>query len=242
MNPSTPAPTPESHSTDAPPPLPTPVAPPDGWGSCLEMLLRNPSALAHHLHFHSSPKTVLHLALIALVSLCIFGLVLGLFSRGDQLWAAPLKIAGGMFFSAAICLPSLYIFACLSGVQIRFQSLAGILLGTVALTGVLLLGFAPISWVFSQSTDSVFFFGFLNLAFWFIGLFFGLGFLFRFAGSHSIGHLLVWTAMFILVCLQMTSSLRPLIGRSDTFFPTEKKFFLTHWFENPSTGKPVNRY
>lgn len=213
-----------------PGPPPLPVAP-SSLGSCLEMLLRNPGALAHHLHFKASSQTALYLAMIAIFSLAVFGLVLGLFSGGAQLWAAPLKICLGMLFSAAICLPSLYIFSCLSGIEIRLASLTGILLGMVALVGVLLLGFSPISWVFSQSTDSAAFFGFLNLVFWAIGMFFGMGFLFRFAGSRNNGHVLVWTFMFVLVCMQMTSSLRPLIGNSETFLPKQKKFFLTYWFE-----------
>jgi len=193
--------------------------------TCLEMLLRNPGALAHHIHFKSAANTGFYLALIAVFSLGVFGFVLGLFSGGTQLWAAPLKIAGGMLFSAAICLPSLYIFSALGGIEVRLQSIAIVLLGMIALTGVLLLGFAPISWVFSQSTDSMFFFAFLNLVFWAIGLFFGLGFLYRFAGAKGGGHIVVWAFMFILVCLQMTSSLRPIIGTSDSLFPKEKKVF-----------------
>ena len=35
----------------------------------------------------------------------------------------------------------------------------------------------------------------------------------------------------LLVSIQMTTALRPIIGKSDTFFPTEKKFFLGHWFD-----------
>jgi len=227
--------------SDTPPPLPMAPPPPAGLVSCLEMLLRNPAALARHIQDNPSRATGLHLVLIAVVSLSVFGFVLGLFSGGTQLWAAPLKITGGMFFSAAICLPSLYIFTCISGIEIRLPSLAGILLGMVALTGVLLLGFTPISWVFSQSTDSVYFFAFLNLAFWFIGLFFGLGFLRKMAVSRNSGHLVVWAGIFILVCMQMTSSLRPLIGKSDSFFPSEKKFFLTHWFDDLDSGTGSKR-
>jgi hypothetical protein len=33
----------------------------------------------------------------------------------------------------------------------------------------------------------------------------------------------------MLVALQMSTALRPLLGRADTFLPTEKQFFLTHW-------------
>jgi hypothetical protein len=27
----------------------------------------------------------------------------------------------------------------------------------------------------------------------------------------------------------MTTALRPILGTADTFFPTEKEFFLAHW-------------
>jgi hypothetical protein len=41
----------------------------------------------------------------------------------------------------------------------------------------------------------------------------------------------VWICIFLLVVLQMTTALRPILGKSDSFFPTEKKFFLGHWFD-----------
>jgi hypothetical protein len=34
----------------------------------------------------------------------------------------------------------------------------------------------------------------------------------------------------------MTTALRPIVGKSDTFLPTEKKFFLDHWSECLKTG------
>ena len=47
-------------------------------------------------------------------------------------------------------------------------------------------------------------------------------------------HLKVWMAIFLLVCLQMTTALRPIIGTSEHWLPQEKKFFLAHWMENLS--------
>jgi len=29
----------------------------------------------------------------------------------------------------------------------------------------------------------------------------------------------------------MTTALRPILGRSDTFLPREKKFFVAHWLD-----------
>jgi hypothetical protein len=35
--------------------------------------------------------------------------------------------------------------------------------------------------------------------------------------------------IFVLVVLQMTTALRPILGKADTFLPTENKFFVSHW-------------
>jgi hypothetical protein len=50
-------------------------------------------------------------------------------------------------------------------------------------------------------------------------------------GSTSRNHLKFWSVIFIVVCLQMMTTLRPIVGTSDRFLPREKKFFLTHWSE-----------
>jgi hypothetical protein len=35
--------------------------------------------------------------------------------------------------------------------------------------------------------------------------------------------------IFVLVVLQMTTALRPIVGHADTFFPQDKKFFVSYW-------------
>ena len=42
----------------------------------------------------------------------------------------------------------------------------------------------------------------------------------------------VWTLIFVLVLLQMTAALRPILGASDAFMPGEKKFFVSHWTDS----------
>ena len=69
--------------------------------------------------------------------------------------------------------------------------------------------------------------GTLHLFFWLVGLGFGLRFLA--AGSR---HLKTWTVIFVVVCLQMTTTLRPIVGHAERFLPTEKKFFIAHWWES----------
>ena len=56
-------------------------------------------------------------------------------------------------------------------------------------------------------------------------------------GESGRGHLKTWSLIFIFVCLQMTTMLRPIVGRSDHFLPKEKKFFLTHWVDSLGTKR-----
>jgi hypothetical protein len=43
--------------------------------------------------------------------------------------------------------------------------------------------------------------------------------------------------------LQMMTALRPVIGTAETFLPTKKKFFLTHWMETiePASARSSSR-
>jgi hypothetical protein len=134
--------------------------------------------------------------------------------------------------SALICLPSLYIFTCLGGSQARLIEVFGLLAGLLMLMTILLIGFAPVAWIFSQSTESLAWMGTLHLIFWFIATCFGLRFLeagFSHSNARSLAGFRVWVVIFMLVALQMTTALRPILGTSKTFLPTEKKFFLAHW-------------
>jgi predicted PurR-regulated permease PerM len=100
---------------------------------------------------------------------------------------------------------------------------------------LLLVGFAPIAWLFSQSTGSVAWMGALHLAFWLIATCFGVRFLAHgFSHSHarSRAGLVTWVIIFVLVAVQMTTALRPLVGTGNSFLPTSKQFFLTHWAES----------
>jgi len=202
--------------------------------AAIEALLRQPRRLLFQLRQPGAGKLIAGMLLVALVCAAVYGVVAGTFSGGTQLWAAPVKIAGGLLVSAAICLPSLYIFTCLSGAQARLAEVGGLLAGLLMLMTILLVGFAPVAWIFSQSTESLAWMGFLHLLFWFIATLFGVRFMkqgFKHANAKSQAGVNVWIIIFLLVALQMSTALRPIIGKSDTFFPTQKKFFLGHWFD-----------
>jgi hypothetical protein len=214
-----------------------------GISAAMEAILRQPRRVMFQLRQSASSRLIAAMVLLALLCGLVYGLVVGTFSGAEQLWAAPVKIACGMLVCAAICLPSLYIFSCLSGSQARLVEVIGLIAGLLLLMTLLLIGFAPVAWVFSQSTESVVAMGALHIVFWFIAAYFGLRFLtagFRHLSAQSNAGLNVWIVLFVLVCLQMTTAVRPLVGKAETFLPKEKKFFLAHWihsFEAPSIKK-----
>lgn len=229
-------------SAFTPPALPTPcdgpasaadTQPVRGFAEAGEAILRRPARVLHHLQAHAPLGLVGWLTGLGLVAIVAYGVVMGSFSGGVQWWAAPVKLAMGLAVSALICLPSLYVFACLSGSSARWSEILGLITAACALMAVLLVGFAPVAWVFSQSTESLAVMGALHLLFWAVAVAFGLRFLHRaFARECTrAAGLKVWMAIFVLVMVQMTTALRPLLGTADTFLPVEKRFFLVHWGE-----------
>jgi hypothetical protein len=229
---------PQPHSA----PQPAPKGPdPDfipmeesSFSHILNSLLKKPLSVIYEIsEGNKSPQTAL--LTITLVSLAVFGIVLGMFSSGNQLWAAPVKVIGGIFFSGLICLPSLYIFGALGGMDAKVQHIAGLMLTFLAITSLLLVGFAPVVWLFSTSSNSIVFFGFLSLTIWILCLIFGLRVVARASqsmGGGKGGHLKIWAIIFMLVTLQMTTTLRPIIGESESFINLEeKRFFLRYWSE-----------
>ena len=213
----------------------------DGFASALEAILRQPRRVMFQLRDGQAGPIIAAFLTTAIGCALIYGIVVGTFSGGSQLWAAPLKIAVGLLISALICLPSLYIFSCLGGSKARLVEVFGLLAGSLALMTVLLIGFAPVAWVFSQSTASLPAMGALHFFFWFVATYFGLRFLSAGFAQQQIKSktgLNVWILIFLLVAVQMTTALRPLLGKGDTLLPSEKKFFLQHWSEC-MTGKPA---
>jgi len=245
-----------SDSNPFPPPVPPPIpgrasaglsvplgeAPDDrvpvsGFITAIESILRQPRRIIYQLHQEGQSSLIGRLLVIAVVCSLVYGVIVGTFSRSDhlyQFWTAPVKVSLGLLVSALICLPSLYIFSCLSGSQARLVEVFGLLAGLLALTTVLLIGFAPVAWVFSESTKSLPAIGTLHLIFWVIATCFGVRFMhsgFTQLSAQSSAGLKVWVIVFLLVALQMSTALRPIVGTSDTFLPVEKKFFVSHWFE-----------
>ncbi len=228
-----------------PPPVPSrlranlePLPDDAGFGLLVDSLLKRPVQLVRMVCHTKSSRPWLLFLLLTLFTFAFYGLVIGSFAGGGQYGVSPLKVAVGELLCIVICFPSFYIFSCLSGMDVSLRGLAGVFLSVCALTGLLLLGFAPVAWVFSQSTESVAFIGALYLIFWMIATLFGLrllGYVPESQNATESSHLKVWGVIFLLVSLQMTTALRPIISPSvEGWLPKEKKFFLTYWSENVS--------
>ena len=198
----------------------------------IEAILRQPRRVMYQLRQPGAGRLILLMLTVALMCSLLYGLVVGTFSMGPQLWAAPVKIAGGLLLTALICLPSLYIFTCLSGSQARLAEMSGLLAGLLMLMTILLIGFAPVAWLFSQSTSSVPWMGALHLLFWLISTIFGMRLLgagFSHSRARSRAGLNLWIMIFVLVAVQMTTALRPLVGTAETFLQKDKQFFVSYW-------------
>ena len=206
------------------------------FSNIINHLLKKPLSVIHTMDEKEGVRWAPILAM-TVFSLSLFGFIVGSFQGAtEQMWLAPLKIVGGVLFSSLICLPSLYIFCCIGGLDKKFSTILGIQSCTMAITSLLLIGFSPVIWLFSSSSDSISFFGFLCISIWLLCLFMGLKFLTKtgraFGMSHT-KHLYLWASIFTLVTLQMPTTLRPIIGQSDKILELdEKKFFLQHWTEN----------
>jgi hypothetical protein len=200
--------------------------------AAIEAILRQPRRVLFQLRQPGAGRLMVIMLFIGVVCSLLYGVVVGSFSGGVQWWAAPVKISAGLLISALICLPSLYIFACLSGSQARLSEIFGLVTGLLMLMTVLLIGFAPVAWLFSQSTESVVWMGALHLVFWGVATLFGLRFIeagFSQSQARSKAGFNTWVIIFVLVALQMTTALRPIVGTADTFLPREKKSFVSHW-------------
>lgn len=242
----TPPPLPASDRNNCPPPPPPdapadpfepddqPLAKPLTIWRVAEATLKHPVRVLNELHTGEGRRLITLQLILATVCLAAFGVTVGTYSMGSQLWLAPAKITLGVLGAALICLPSLFVFSCLAGADSDPGKIAGALTGLVTVASLLLVAFGPVSWIFAQSTGSILFMGVMNLAFWLIALAYGLQYLKHavvLLNGRSGSHLLVWTIIFVVVTLQMTTTLRPILGTSDRMFQTEKKFFLTHWVE-----------
>ncbi len=197
-----------------------------------ENLLKNPLKVLEAMQNPSGKGIFACMLIINITCLIAYGLIVGSFSGGMQWYMSPLKIVAGMALTILFCFPSFYIFNCLGGVDMKPWTAFLLLLSSVSVFSILLVGFAPVAWVFSQSTATVFFIGFFHIAFWLVSTVFGMRVILRAAEAFkckNMSYPIFWIVIFAITSLQMMTALRPLVGKSENILPKEKMFFLYHW-------------
>jgi len=200
----------------------------------VETLLKSPVMIINRIRDGRFGGPFLTCLLVLAACHLTYGLVVGGFSGGVQWLAAPCKLALGTAAAAVLCLPSLYVFSCLSGATLHPGQALQLLGSALTVTGVLLVAFVPVAFIFTFSTASLGFMGGLHLLLWGISLGFGLRFLRN--GMASLEgtrrrFLDLWNLILVLTMLQMCTVLRPLMGTSEHLLTGEKRFFLMHWLQ-----------
>lgn len=173
-----------------------------------------------------------HLLAGAVVCWALYGAAAGFFQGGEQVLVSALKAPLIVIVSLLLCLPSLYVFSSMAGAEWTGRSFFALLCGFAATLGLVMLALLPVGWLFSLSsrylTSAVLF----HLTLWVVGLLLAWRFLgpaLRANGAVT-GSLLLWLALFLLVSLQATTLLRPVLARDAgaPLFVDGKKSFFEH--------------
>ena len=211
-------------------PSPPPPEPPTGdFGSLVTTCLRQPEALRRLIGEEASTRT--RLLVMILPAMALVGLLMATFSGGFQLRAVPLKVVAGTLAAMAVCLPSLFVFSNLAGSGIDFRQALGSMMLAVAVLAMVLLALAPVALVFSLSTDSSALVGWIHVGFLLVAAWFGGSALKRVWGpsAESGSPAGLWMVLFVVVMLQLSTTLRPLLGEYEPLDFAEKKVFVEHW-------------
>jgi hypothetical protein len=221
-----------THAIPPPSPADGPGARPGDW---VAALLKAPELVAHSLAAGPGRAGMPAFTFLAVAVAChaVFGLSVGLFAGVSvglmDLVKAPLIAV----CSLLLCFPSLYVFACVSGAPLSVFQAVTLGCSCLAMTGLLLAGLAPVVWLFAVSTRSVPFMVILTLAVWLIAVSFAARYVGKLRASVLFlrqGGIKLWFLILIVVTLQMTTCMRPMLDRPETGWWTgEKQFFLRHF-------------
>jgi hypothetical protein len=204
-----------------PPPLALPEVqrPPREDNSLLRRVLQDRTSLLTEIA-DGKKTNLIAVALASFALTAMGGLGLGASHGPLQALSSAVKLPLINLGALAICLPTFYIFAALQGSQISLEKVLRMFAVGLGLRGAVIAGLAPLLIFFSSVGSS---YGFLLLA---GGLVFGIaeiGFMrtldngiriFKDRQNDPVGLALArgWMLLYLLVAMQLTWSLRPVIG------------------------------
>ena len=206
-------------------------------------LLRDPGAFVVEAKDSGKfGKLVGFLVLLTLIGTALFGAALGSFVDGRVALLDAVKLSGIVAFAFALCYPTMYVFACISGSTLSALRLFGFGLVSTATLGCLLAALAPILWLFAVSTEAV---GFIVMFACVLGGV-ALTFAYRpFVGAVAKGiaassaGFKVWFFLFIVVALQAITLVRPMLEPvGSERDPAGKCFFIRHFVKTLAETRP----
>jgi hypothetical protein len=229
-----------------PPPLATTPPPPPGAeepvSNPVAALLKAPRQIAETLAAQTGVlRTAGILLAAALGCHAVFGLALGFFAGGSVALMDAVKAPAIALCALLLCLPSLYVFTSVSGSPLSLAQTCALGSACLAMIGLLLVGLAPVIWLFAVSTASLSFMTMLGFVIWVIALCFAGRFVGRLKTHPAFQRqsgIRTWFFIFAIVTLQMTTYLRPLLAKpADGWRAEGKMFFLGHFGSTFETKK-----
>jgi hypothetical protein len=233
----------KSSMRSTPPPIPS-LDTETGAGNIVTSLLKAPCRVADLIALQQKNLLADTATLLAAAVAChaVFGLAVGLFAGGSvaimDSVKAPLIALGSLF----LCLPSLYVFACVAGSPLSISQTVALGCSCLTMVGLILVGLAPVAWLFAVSSESLPFIVFLTILIWFVSVLFAARFVGKLRANPLFerqGGIKLWFLILIVVTLQMTTCMRPMLGKPENGWWTgRKQFFLSHYI---STFEPKKK-
>ena len=215
--------------------------------SVLVNLLKSPEAVVNDIADNKNTfNMAVWLLVCGLICHAVFGFAIGLFGGLGVGLMAGLKAPLIALCSLALCLPSLYVFSCVGGAPLTIKQTFMLGSSCLAMIGFLLIGLAPVAWLFAVSTDNLPFVVVLNFLVWLIAVGFVVKFISKLKHNILFERLVgiqFWLIILIIVTLQMVTSMRPILAQPEgSWWRSEKIFFINHFsscFEE-TPGPPGN--
>lgn len=205
----------------------------EGKGS-IGRLLKSPGSLAKQItEDRDLWRCGLHLLFWGLVCHSLYGVAMALYGGLPAAGMTVLKAPAIALSSILLCLPSLYVFSAVGGCPLSPSQAFAVGGGVVGMIGLLLLGLAPVAWLFAVSTKSCAFTVLFSVTAWFIAVGFARRFINQLRTVPSFSRttgMKWWLLIYILVSLQMITTQRPLLERPGSgWYLGKKQFFLVHF-------------
>ncbi|MBA3726748.1 MAG: hypothetical protein H0W86_09920 [Armatimonadetes bacterium] len=132
--------------------------------STLSVLQDTDSFLAQMKRREGLSEKAVSLLIAAFVCFAIYGAIMGAYHSPLQAPSSALKLPLLFLITVTICLSTLYVLGLVVGAKESVGQYLVVLLGTLAASGILLIGFAPITAFFLMTSSHYPFFKLLNVA------------------------------------------------------------------------------